>query len=161
MITQKYLKEILDYDAETGIFTSKSTRGHNAVSGDVAGSTRPDRYRQIYIDGKPYLSHRLAIMWTTGSFPEKHTDHINADRADNRLCNIRPATVIENTRNAKRSITSSTGFKGVHREHQKYVAAINYGGKKHRIGLFETPEEAHEAYCDEADRRFGEYANHG
>jgi len=93
-------------------------------------------------------------------FPPNDTDHINGDRADNRIVNLRLATRAENQRNKRMSSRNQTGYKGVHwrTKNQKWTAIINDRGKNVFLGYFDDPKSAHAAYCDAAKRFHGEFA---
>jgi hypothetical protein len=98
MITQNRLKEVLDYNPITGIFIRK-IRINKVKAGSIAGTKTAQGYLSVSIDGRPYLLHRLVILFMTGSFPEKQVDHINGIRTDNRWMNIRNVSVQENSFN--------------------------------------------------------------
>jgi hypothetical protein len=149
MLTQSRLKELLHYDPDTGVFTRLVTTSSNAKVGDVAGSINNNRYLNICIDSKLYPAHRLAVLYMTGSFPKKHTDHIDGDRANNRWTNLRECTPAENHQNRTSHKNSSSKYIGVcwHRRDQKWVAHIRINGKRIHLGYFETEESAHQAYC--------------
>lgn len=88
-------------------------------------------------------------------------DHINRDRLDNRRCNLRLATYSQNNANKKLVARSSkTGFRGVYKAptSRRFSAQIRYGGKTHRLGLYDSPEEAAKAYDAAARYIFGEFA---
>ena len=159
MLTQTRLKEVLEYDPTTGIFTNRVSRS-NMRAGSVAGCVTPNGYISISIDGKRYLAHRLAYLCVVGSFPPDHIDHINGIRDDNRLANLRVATRSENCRNSRKRSNNTTGYKGVWFDKRtgKFQAQIRINGKKKYLGLFLTPEEAHRAYAKAANTLHGEYA---
>lgn len=107
MINQAYLKSILDYEPETGIFrwkiVKRGWRGKTiAFPGDRAGHIERDGYWRISIDGKFYLMHRLAWLWMTGDWPEIVIDHKDRDKGNNKWANLRDATYSENSRNSSR-----------------------------------------------------------
>jgi hypothetical protein len=145
-LSQERLKELLHYDAETGVFTWLQRRG-GSLKGDKAGNLNVTGYIHIYVDGSPYKAHRLAWLYEAGEFPPGFIDHINGVRDDNRLCNLRPVTNQENVCNIRgvRS-DSKTGILGVSRRQSKYVAVVRHKGERYFLGYFETAEEAHDAY---------------
>jgi hypothetical protein len=102
-------------------------------------------YVCIRIDNILYTAHRLAWLYVHGNWPAHQLDHINKNRSDNRLCNLREATNAENAQNRKRS-DNKTGYTGVNQENNKWKAEIKLNYKTIRLGLFETPEEAYSAY---------------
>jgi hypothetical protein len=97
MLTQARLKEVIAYDADTGVFT----RRKSVQASGYRVSARPNGsgYLQLCIDYKSYLQHRVAWLYVYGEFPEGHLDHINRVKTDNRICNLRQATDFENNQN--------------------------------------------------------------
>lgn len=143
MVTQSRLKELLDYDPGTGVFTWRVSRG-NAKSGSVAGSKNGQGYLQIMVDGKRYKSHRLAWLYVHGKFPPEHIDHINRARADNRIANLRLATSSENPQNQRKRRNNTSGVVGVHwhKKLGKWQAYIMSNGRGIHLGYYGTIEEA-------------------
>lgn len=147
-ITQDVLKSMFDYDANTGMFTRKSGRT-NAKSHSRAGSLGSDGYASIYICGRNIKSHRAAWMYVYGVWPERDLDHINGDRCDNRICNLREATRAENTQNIGRAYKNnkSSGVLGVYLHAcGKWQAKIQVNKKSKSLGLFDSIEDASAAY---------------
>ena len=162
-ISQEWLRTILKYDPDSGDFFWLQNRGP-AKKGDKAGFIWTGRdgrqYRTIKTGGKSYLAHRLAWLYVHGFIPEI-IDHINCDGLDNRLQNLRISSSSQNSTNRRVSRINNTGLKGVTKESGRYSAHIWYDGKSHRLGRFDTPEEAHAAYCREARKRFGNFSRTG
>jgi hypothetical protein len=159
-MTQAYLKSHLHYDPETGIFTRLIANSPNTKVGNVAGWLTKLGYIELKIDGTMYKAHRLAWLYVHGVMPDGDVDHINLNRADNRIANLRPASRTQNQLNREKSPTNKSGFKGVslRKGTGKYVAQASYEGKKYHLGLFDTPEQASEAYKAFAAERHGEFA---
>lgn len=171
-LTQEYLKSCLHYDEETGVFTwlkrplehFKNAHGCNAWNarypGAIAGSTESNNYLTIGINGKSYMAHRLAWLYVHGVPPKDQIDHINGDRSDNRIANLREANNFENRRNSKVRKDSKSGFKGVfwRAKKQKWMACIGYNYSQVHLGYFETAEEAHAAYCAASKKYHGRFA---
>jgi hypothetical protein len=141
MLTQDRLKELLDYDAETGEFCWKHTKGRMRA-GQRAGATDAYGYRVIRVDGVLYKAHRLAWMYAHGRWPDGLLDHANRKPGDNRLLNLREATQSENMHNADRKTKS--GVPGVRwrQERGRWVAQIRVGYRNHVIGSFLSKDEA-------------------
>ena len=97
MLTQARLKELMTYDADTGIFTR--IKSVNRAGKRVSNKTNSDGYLSFCIDYKLYLQHRAAWLYIYGEFPVGHIDHINRVKTDNRLCNLRVVTEFENSQN--------------------------------------------------------------
>lgn len=150
ILTQEELKELLNYDAETGIFTRKvKRRGIRAKIGDIAGRLRFDGYVAIKINGKIYRGHRLAWLYVYGNYPNGEIDHINLIKSDNRIENLREVSRSENMQNIYNAGKSSTtGFRGI--DYRKsmglYQARIQSNGKRHFLGYYSSAKEAHDAY---------------
>lgn len=158
MLTQQRLKELFNYDPETGRFIRLVGRsGPGARAGDVAGCDNGQGYIRIYVDGKGYKAHRLAWLYVYGDLPAE-IDHVNCDRSDNRIGNLRPATRKQNRSNCAAYRNNTSGYKGVSACGEKWRAQIQSGGKKKALGLFRTPEEAHEAYVAAAKEWHGQFA---
>lgn len=156
------LRDVLHYDAETGDFIWKKKLSNSSRIGDVAGATEPDGYRILSIDGRSYRAHRLVWYYIYGSEAPFEIDHIDGDRSNNRLSNLRLATKSQNRKNTKRHRDNKSGFKGVvfqkHTKKNPWRSVITYGGKSHHLGNFPTPEDAHAAYVRAARSTFGEFA---
>lgn len=96
------------------------------------------------------MAHRLAWLYVHGEWPSKHLDHLNGNRTDNRIENLRQVSVAENAENTRRPHRDNkSGYLGVCKKRGKWLAVIQIKGKYTRIGLFDTPEMAHEAYLAE------------
>lgn len=147
MITQSELKQRLDYDQHTGLFTRKTSAG-GWKAGEMAGNFDESGYIKIRINRKLYYAHRLAFLYVYGRMPELHVDHINGNRADNRICNLREATTSVNAQNISQyKKNNKARVLGVSESPAgRWYARIRFNGKQMRIGTFSTKEEAHEAY---------------
>ena len=147
ILTQDQLKNLLDYAPDTGKFTWRVNRKGGAKAGDDAGRFDGKGYRQIQIDGRLYAMHRLAWLYVYGVWPGNEIDHINRDKTDNRICNLRQADRSLNTRNTRLRRDSTTGAKGVcwSKQTQKWVSRINIKGKRKHIGFYDSLADAVQA----------------
>lgn len=157
MTDQEQLKSLLDYNSETGVFVWRIANGKRVRAGDIAGCVTDRGYIRIAVLGKQYPAGRLAWLYVYGYWPEKQIDHINLNKQDNRICNLREANASENSRNKALRPDSETGFKGVKKQGNKYMARCQVGDKRKYLGLYETAEEAHQAYLEYAAITHGEF----
>jgi hypothetical protein len=154
------VRELLNYDPETGVFTWRVRRAGPAKAGSRAGSRNSNGYIKIAVDGQTYAAHRLAIFYTTGTWPAADVDHRNGARDDNRLDELRGGTRSFNMQNQRAARSNnSTGLLGVNRHGaggNRFRARIRApDGKLLSLGTFDTAEAAHAAYLD-AKRRLHE-----
>jgi len=159
MITQSELKEVLEYNPDTGVFTWIKSIGRRVKAGDIAGYKDKRGYICIVVKQKKYQAHRLAYLYITGNFPENQIDHINHIRDDNRWTNLRNATMSQNKANTVKQKNNTSGYKGVvwHKRRKKWYARISYMNKDIHVGSYTTPQEAAEAYKKKAIELFGEF----
>ena len=162
MLTQERLKEVLHYNPLTGNFTWKVRTGQRIKIGDIAGYTNSDGYIQISLDGKKYQAHRLAWLYVTGELPPKQIDHINHDKADNRIANLRCTNQAENCKNATKRKDNNSGVMGVswYKDRQKWVVNIRVNGKRLHLG-YTTDFDIAIAMRKAAERKYGFHKNHG
>jgi hypothetical protein len=160
-----HLSRLMTYDPATGAFLRLGwiTRGGNFRAYDPprkAGAVGANGYVELRIQGTLYYGHRLAWFCTHGEWPTGDIDHINGDRADNRLVNLRAATRAENMQNLRRATArNKVGLLGVRYDprSRKFNANLKIDGQQTFLGSFDTPEEAHQRYV-EAKRRHHEFA---
>jgi hypothetical protein len=157
MLTQQRLRELLDYDPETGIFRYRKS-ARRGWAGKVAGSPK-DGYVLIGVDDERFRSARLAWLYMTGEWPDRDVDHINLCRSDDRWSNLRLATRGQNMANAEMRLDNTSGFRGVTWDdaHNKWRAQVHHNGKTHYCGLYATREEAATARDQKALLLFGEF----
>lgn len=158
MITHSYLREILDYDCETGLWSWRHPRGKHKAGGR-AGSYGHEGYVKITIDGVSYRSSRLAWFYFFGKWPENQIDHINRVRDDDRIENLRDVTAKENCLNKEKrsyplplgpcehTCAHYTGDGVYYRKDRNQWRARTYVNRvRVHIGNFQTFEEATSAY---------------
>jgi hypothetical protein len=138
-LTQERLKQVLDYDPETGIFCRKSRNGLKKPR--VISGSNINGYKVTKIDNKPYYLHRLAWLYVYGKFPEKEIDHKNKIKSDNRICNLRDISRQQNIQNRGNPLgvfpTSNN---------RRWRARIVFSGNHINLGTFATKEEAIQKY---------------
>lgn len=160
IVSRDRVLELLDYDRESGLFTWRVSRGP-LIAGSVAGNENTSGHIQIQIDGRAYLAHRLAWLIVSGQWPQppNEIDHRDTDKQNNRWSNLREATRSQNRMNTRRVSTNTSGFKGAqYFSPGKWRAILKKDGKTVSLGLHNSPEEAHAAYCEGIKRHFGEFA---
>jgi hypothetical protein len=163
-ITPERVAQLLSYDPETGLFTWKPRgvpRFDNRFSGKQAGTlSNSTGYLQITIDHVCLRLNRVAYVLMMGEWPSDRVDHKNLDKTDNRWCNLRASNNSQNMANTGKYCTNTTGYKGVTKKNKgkPYQASITRRGKYYHLGTYDTPEEAHAAYCQAAKDLFGDFA---
>ena len=145
---------------EDGLFINKET-------GYVVGTINEKGYELIGVSmngkTKSLRSHRLAWFIHTGELPKDCVDHIDGNRLNNRISNLRECSVQENNRNMFISKINKTGFKGVYKDKAsgKFRSCISLNNKNINLGSFETAYDAHLAYVEKGKELFGEFFNAG
>jgi hypothetical protein len=169
--TADFVRSILDYDPETGVFRWKSRPEcsdlrNSLWTGRIAG-TKVCGYIQIaiYVGGRTVsiYAHRLAWLYVYGAWPEQHVDHIDRDKTNNRIANLRAATVAENARNRRKRSDNKTGFTGVafRANRNKWEGRITLNGKTVWRHTFDTAIEANAARMAALPRFHGDFARCG
>jgi hypothetical protein len=150
---QQTLKQLMRYDPLTGEFFWKT----GAHKGKRAGCVSSNGYIKIVHKRKDYQAHRLAFLYVTGRMPVSDIDHMNCNRADNRLVNLREVSRSVNAHNrAKANTNNKCGWAGVHQLRGKWVSQIVLPNRsKQHLGVFETAEEAHLTYLLAKEVYFG------
>ncbi len=159
-VTAERLRELLDYNRETGEFRRKISGSNRVKPGAIAGSLMGEGYLLSYVDGRRYLNHRLAWLYVHGHWPAAHVDHINGVRSDNRLANLREASHAQNlAHRVKLDKDNKSGYRGVSwcKEKRKWAAEVRHNGQRRRLGRFDNIEDAAKAYDAAAREMFGEF----
>jgi hypothetical protein len=167
-LSAEELRGYVDYNPATGVFVwrrrSGSTRGEriwNArYAGTVAGSSDSNGYQRLTINYRSYLAHRLAWLYVHGEWPPKYIDHIDRDRSNNRIANLRPATQSQNKANEVLRTTNTSGYRGVGWEARagKWFAKIVRDGRQVHLGYFSDKLEAARARDAAARNVWAEFA---
>lgn len=158
--TQKYLKEHLDYNPETGLLIWIKPRCNRVQKGDTAGYTS-EGYRRINAFGGKHMAHRIMWIIHYGSIPDGQIDHINGNRSDNRISNLRCVSMSENLKNKTIYKNNKTGVSGVKMSKGRYRTYISIGSsKKIDLGTFGN---IFDAACarKSAEVKYGYHENHG
>ena len=159
ILTAERLRELLHYDAGTGIFTWLP-RSPDGFKGPRASAIWHSRYcgRQAggvhatlgYVEIMRCLAHRLAFLYITGSWPVNQVDHIDGDKANNRWENLRDVTQQVNGQNLRVAHARKKTPLGVsylqRLKGKPYAASISMDGLKQHLGYYATPSDAHSAY---------------
>lgn len=164
MITLDNVRDIFDYDPVAGCLVWKArqeiTRGdrgfNKRCAGKPAGTVSHNGYVNINFQKACYLAHRLIWMHVHGIKPEQAIDHIDRDRSNNRLSNLRVATFAQNLFNSegrvrKFGVSISSGGK-------LWRSQITIDKKRKYLGTFPDQESAAEAYRQAARSHYGEFA---
>jgi hypothetical protein len=155
------VRQHFDYIPETGELRWR-IGSRRRPAGELAGTAAKKEKGRITVgfQGKTYKAHILAWVCQTGEWPRHQIDHINENPSDNRWGNLRAATKSQNMQNIKRIKTNTSGHKGVgfHRATSRWRATIKADGVQYHLGLFDTIEEAIEAYANAANKLHGLFA---
>jgi hypothetical protein len=169
----KYLCQILHFDTETGnlswkerpveMFSCKPYRDawNTRYVGQKITRVNTHGYIDFKIMNKTFLAHRVVWAMHTGSWPIEQIDHINGDKADNRIENLRLCSHSQNAWNRKKSKNNKSGFKGVSfvKKRKKWKSVIMVNGKSVWLGMFDHKAEAAIAYKQAAEKYHGDFAN--
>lgn len=175
---EQAIRDRLDYAPETGTLTWREPKREwfatlNAFTswrtrwgGKESGKIRRDGYRAVRLtvdgNGMSFLAHRVAWFITYGEWPRGQIDHMNGDRADNRLCNLRAVSQHENLLNMKCPADSKTGVPGVtwSKHAKRWLVRVNIDKRTKNLGYYLNFEEAVAARRS-AEQKHGYYKNHG
>ena len=158
------LKQVLDYNPETGAFirrkNGKAAGSLHWPRGKTGnGERQNNKYRLISIDAKNCQAHNLAWFWMTEEWPKRQVDHIDFDGTNNTWSNLRlanPAHQMAHRRGKNRDLPKGVDWMTGNRR-RPYRARLNYNGGIYQIGCFETAQAAHDAYCRKGRELAGEF----
>lgn len=152
ILTAERLRELVSYDAESGVFTRiKTDRRNTRYLGPIPHNPCGNGYAYIGVEGKRYPAHRLAWLYVQGRWPDDDIDHINGNRTDNRLSNLRAVSREVNNQNRRKTRSNNKcGLMGVswHTHSRCWRARIMIRGKEIPLGHFDSKEQAYAAYLD-------------
>jgi hypothetical protein len=136
----------VDYNPETGLMTLKAS-GKGFVTGRVVGHLHHKGYLIYTFKGRKFGMHRLAWLHYYGKWPDHEIDHINGNKSDNRICNLRDVPKTLNMQNRPHPLPNNKlGITGVKAKNGRFQAQIRVDGRMKHLGMFDTPDEASEAY---------------
>lgn len=160
MITQEEVKDLFYYN-KGKLFWKKSKACNKIKSGTEAGCTNSGGYRQIKVNYKSYCTHRLIFLLFNGHLPEI-IDHINGNKLDNRIENLREVTPQENAFNSKISKSNTSGIKGVTwcKGRNKYKSQVQKDGKTHFLGYYDDILAAENKVKEHREQLHGEFSRH-
>lgn len=148
-LTAERLREVLAYDPESGLFTWSARTGGSATKGRAAGTVDERGYLRIGVDRRVYRAHRLVWLYVFGKWPSSEIDHIDGDKSNNRISNLRDVSRQVNQQNLRHPHKrGGSGALGVskHASTGKWRARIWTNGKNKSLGLFDTKDLASDAY---------------
>lgn len=148
------------FEYKNGSLILKKKRAHGAKVGDVVGTLQKTGYLAVNLERKPQLVHRLIFLMHHGYLPPC-TDHIDGNRLNNKIENLRPATRTENNRNIGVQKNNKLGVKGVTAHQGGFRARICVDRKTIELGSYKKINEAKNAYDNAARLHHGEFANLG
>ena len=154
--------KLFEYDPDTGALLNRVHRHRKARAGEEAGFINVRGYRVVKINNYVYKAHRIIWFMQYGDWPVDQIDHIDHDKTNNRIKNLREATNRENSRNQKLSIRNTSGIIGVcwDKWANKFLATIRVNGKLIHLGRFDDISSA--AKCrNDAEVKYGFHENHG
>ena len=143
MITHGRVREAYEYH-KNGTLVWKIDLPKRKRRGKVAGYQNGLGYTILYVDGTLYLAHRIIWMWHKGYLPEHGIDHINRNRSDNRIENLREVSQSCNSRNTGNNTNNTSGVKGVqwHKPTRMWCARIKTLYKDKHLGYYHEFDEA-------------------
>lgn len=152
----------VSFDPETGVFARRVERPRSPA-GSRLGAPCSNGYLMFRVMGQRYLAHRLAWLYVYGAWPDGDIDHINGNRADNRIANLREATKSQNMANTRTQANNRSGVRGVifDKASGKWMAYMQQHGRFINLGRYDIKEDAATARQEAFSRAFGEFAGRG
>lgn len=161
MLTAEKLKMFLTYEPDTGVFRWRddlAVRSGRIMNGKIAGGKNWAGYVKIKVDGILYSAHRLAWLYVHGDWPPNNVDHIDNNKGNNAISNLRLATAAQNAANKKVSVRTVAPYRGVMPHGPGFVARVYFRGQRHYLGYFTTAEAARDAYIAKSKELHGDFS---
>jgi len=169
-----HLHELFDYNTETGVlyWRPRSAKWFKAIqymypwnarfAGKPAGHVGAHGYSSVRVHPRYYRAHRIIMAMQLGHWPKHQVDHIDQDRGNNRLHNLREASFVDNAKNHSRHKSNTSGVTGVHwsRRDSVWIAKVGHGNNRIHLGSFQSLDDAAEARR-KAERIYGFSPRHG
>jgi hypothetical protein len=165
MLTQAIVREMFDYREDGNLIRRYAMMGNGNYAGRVIGTkpkgTRSDRYSSTKINGQHWSVHKLIYLYHYGVIPQ-HLDHINQNSSDNRIENLRIATVSQNMCNRKIFANNTSGCKGVswHKKQSRWFVYVDVNKKRKNIGYFDNLELADLVATEARNLYHGAFVRH-
>lgn len=142
-----FVSDLVEYDSETGNLFWKKDVARTAKKGSIAGIQRSDGYRRLKVGGRSVYAHRISWMLFYGVACDKEIDHINGDRSDNRIENLRECSKLQNSQNRRIGFRNNSGYVGVsfYKPNGKWQARTTINRKRISVGYFNNAYDANRA----------------
>ena len=162
-LTQELVQTLFMYEPSTGNFYHKINKGKAKAGALAGGKHKVSNVIYLRINGKKELAHRIAWLYHFGELPKEEIDHINHDRSDNRICNLRAVNHSTNMKNKSKYKNNKYGCTGVSVDKRsgRYRAYISEENKQEALGYYATYEEAVNARLTALDAKEAFHDNHG
>lgn len=140
------MRERLSYDPDTGALTYSNKAKGNKRAGDKVGCLDRHGYIKVMFQGKMYYAHRMVWMMINGRLPNGLIDHINGNKVDNRIDNLRESSKSQNGANSELALRGGK-LRGTTRlKNGKFQSQMKCEGKTYYLGTYSTREDARTAY---------------
>ena len=158
-VTLSKLHDLFDY--KDGNLIWKAPTSPRVKIGDIAGHLNPTGYISIGVEGKLYLGHRLIYLYHNGYFPS-YIDHIDGNRSNNKIDNLRNATKSQNQMNIRLSTRNKSGTKGVSwdKKNKKWIVCVRVESKTYRLGYFDDKELARSVAIEATNKIHNEFSSY-
>lgn len=162
LLSGEIVRDLFVYDEDTGSLIWRKRVSPRIGAGHMAGYVAADGYQKVFVFGRPFLAHRIIWLYHYNEWPKKYIDHIDGNRLNNKISNLRDVSGMENQRNRALAKNNKSGIAGVcwSRHYKRWVSRIKINNKFISLGSY---EDFFEACCarKSAEKHFGFHENHG